>query len=199
LSVVPAVGGGVTVVPAATAFTSISGTSARTSSGSLASPRLANARSSPGFTPPPVTPLGGPPQRPRIGSLHAIGPVHSLRIAYRAWKLFTPDGCDRSSSLPLLPMNSRPPTIGDACLNTRSSVMVLPYRACRRVKTMLIASPENGAAAPLSPPSTSSPRVVSSPRSITGPGHGSQLVAIHAYSVTTAPGFFSTVRSNSAA
>src|SRR5687768_9989461 len=70
------------VVAAPAALTSISGMSTRTSSASRAWPRGANARSRAGFTPVvPATPLGGPPQRPRTGASHLIGPVHTCRIA----------------------------------------------------------------------------------------------------------------------
>jgi hypothetical protein len=62
---------------------SISGTSCRTIIPSLVLPRGTNARSRAATGPFAICcePPGGPPQRPRTGLAHAIGPVHSWRIA----------------------------------------------------------------------------------------------------------------------
>ena len=105
---------------------------------------------------------------------------------------------------------SRPPTIGGAALNTRSSLMSLmslPYRACSRVSTRSLPQPggtrrgagrEDGGADGRPPPaagaaigagsSTAAPSVMKSLAPSVGPGHGSHVDACQAYSVTTAPG-----------
>jgi hypothetical protein len=79
--------------------------------------------------------------------------------------------------------------IGFAAVNTRSAPIVsFRYRAWSRVST----TPVGLFAFVTSPPSTARSGGESG-----GPGHGSHWLDSHAYSVTTAPGCFCVVWSNS--